>query len=367
MSNQELQQNSPRPEGAGIGDWGLGIRNAEPPSVSTSRSAKIQSSTPNPQCLLSNPQSLIPNPSRAFTLVELLVVITIIGILIALLLPAVQAAREAARRLQCSNNFKQIGLAMHNYHSALNCFPPGEINFYHSSSDYYFGPSWSGFLLPYIEQAAVHYDFTLKPAGYGIYAGTNELVGGYRIATYHCPSDPQDELMVIGTSNGSTPGGKILWWTCNAAGVADTVSAWDSTGVYGNPNPLGDGMLIALTPIRVADVADGTSNTLMVGEVTGGGPGSTNGRFWAEFNMSSTIFGINRAGSMPGDGVFNRFTNDGFSSYHPGGCHFLMADGSTQYVSENVDQHLLFALTTRNGAKLNHADGTDLVLVSGPP
>ncbi len=126
-------------------------------------------------------------------------------------------------------------------------------------------------------------------------------------------------------------------------------------------------MLIALTPIRVADVADGTSNTLFVGEVTGGGPGSNSGRFWAEFALSSTIFGINRAGSMPGDGVFNRFTNDGFSSYHPGGCHFLMADGSTQYVSENVDQHLLFALTTRNGAKLNHADGTDLVLVSGPP
>ncbi len=170
---------------------------------------------------------------RGFTLVELLVVITIIGILIALLLPAVQAAREAARRLQCSNNFKQIGLAMHNYHSARNCFPPGEI--YLPYPAYYFGPSWSGLLLPYIELTTVYnqYNWALKPAGYGIYAGTNEVVGGNRISMYCCPSDPQDALLPIGTSNGSTPGGKILWWTSNAAGVADTVSAWDSTGVYG--------------------------------------------------------------------------------------------------------------------------------------
>ena len=226
-------------------------------------------------------------------------------------------------------------------------------------------------LLPYMEQTAAYDQYNFSLGMYGIYAGKNELVGKNRIAAYCCPSDPQDEPITIGTSVNGTryfPDGVIRWWKSNAAGVIDTVTAFGPGGNASNErNTNGDGMLMVGKPIRVADVADGTSNTLFVGEVTGGGPGSTNGRFWAEFNMSSTIFGINRAGSMPGDGVFNRFTNDGFSSYHPGGCHFLMADGSTQYVSENIDQHLLFALTTRNGAKLNHADGTDLVLVSGPP
>ncbi len=314
---------------------------------------------------------------RGFTLVELLVVITIIGILIALLLPAVQAAREAARRVQCANNFKQIGLAMHNYHSAHNCFPPGEIYTHHAYSypgypnrpDYY-GPGWALLIMPYMEQIQIadKYDPSFPPSGWGVYAGDNVLLGKNRISVHCCPSDSQDELLGIGTDWNNPPrfpNRFIQWWKTNAGGVADSRSAWAED--LQNPILDGDGMLLNLKAIRVAEVTDGTSNTLFVGEVTGGGPGSGKGWAWISFTCFSFYYPINGPGTIPGEGVFYRTADDGFSSYHPGGCHFLMVDGSTQYISQNTDQHLLVALTTRNGAILNHTDTIDQVLVSGPP
>lgn len=308
---------------------------------------------------------------HGFTLVELLVVIAIIGVLIGLLLPAVQAARESARRMQCANNFKQIGIAMYNYENAYGLFPPGEVYKYKSSSDYYLGPSWSGMLLRYMEQTATYdqYDFSL--GSYGIYQGKNELVGKSRIAAYCCPSDPQDELIGIGSSVNSSryfPDGIVRWWKTNAAGIADTVSAWNPGSLLNlGPNSNGDGML-ARQPIRVAEVVDGTTNTFFVGEVTGGGDGSKMGWFWAETAYVATAFGINGAGTIPGEGVFNRTGNDSLSSYHPGGCHFLMVDGSVHFVSQNTGQAILMALTTRNGDGLRHyAVPPTEVLVSGPP
>ncbi len=317
--------------------------------------------------------SLSPLPSplspRGFTLVELLVVITIIGILIALLLPAVQAAREAARRMQCVNNFKQIGLGMHNYHSTHGCFPTGCMYINSNGTPYppgaktvYEGPGWAFFILPYIEQTQVH-DKYRPDHPYGIWETTENPnfnnvrdVGHIRIPAYCCPSDPQDEAL------GAPP---YTYWKTNAAGVADTVSAWENGTVYGNPIYNGDGMLIDMNPIHIAEVADGTSNTLFVGEVTGGGPGTGKVWFWADFDLATTYLGINGAGTIPGDGTWGGTV--GFSSYHAGGCHFLMVDGSAQYFSQNIDQHLFCALATRNGAKLNHYDTTDQVLVSGPP
>ena len=163
----------------------------------------------------------------AFTLVELLVVITIIGILIALLLPAVQAAREAARRLQCANNFRQIGVAMHNYESAHGSFPTGEV---YSPSPVYLGPAWSASLLPYMEQTAAYEQYNFSLGSNGVYAEKNELVGKYRIAAYCCPADPQDELLCIGHSTNGTsnfPDGYVYWWKTNAGGVTDSLNAWD--------------------------------------------------------------------------------------------------------------------------------------------
>ena len=135
-------------------------------------------------------------------------------------------------------------------------------------------------------------------------------------------------------------------------------------------------MLMALKTIRAADVVDGTSNTLFVGEVTGDAAGTgkniqidhkQHGFIWPEFSNFSTYHGINGPGSIPGSGTFNKTGNDSFSSYHPGGCHFLLVDGSVTFISQNVNQPLLTALTTRNGANVHSTAMADEVLVAGPP
>ena len=163
-----------------------------------------------------------------FTLVELLVVIAIIGILVALLLPAVQAAREAARRTHCINNFKQIGVAMHNYHTALRTFPPGMAIFQITDPQFatppppFNGLGWSGLILPYLESQAVYdlFDYSIEP--YEIFSGTNTEAGALRIATYVCPSDPYDGLVEVGTDDGVP----YSWWKTNAGAVADSIHAW---------------------------------------------------------------------------------------------------------------------------------------------
>jgi prepilin-type N-terminal cleavage/methylation domain-containing protein len=302
-----------------------------------------------------------------FTLVELLVVITIIGILIALLLPAVQTAREAARRMQCSNNFRQIGLAMYSYESSRGCYPVGEI---YSVSPTFLGPAWSASILPYMDQSSTYGQYNFSLGAYGIYQGANELVGTNRIAAYCCPSDPQDELIYIGTSVNGTqnfPDGKIWWWKGNVAGITDSLNAWETGLLLGDPKKKGDGMLMALTPIRVADVVDGTSCTLFVGECTGAGPGSKRGWMWTEFSNFTTYYGINGSGTIPGNGEFVRTGNDSLSSYHSEGCNFLIVDGSVTFISQNIDKILLTALTTRNGESLYSTGMPDEVLVSGPP
>ena len=296
---------------------------------------------------------------HGFTLVELLVVIAIIAILIALLLPAVQAAREAARRSQCLNNFKQIGVAFHNYHSAHGRFAPGLV--YHHSGQYpgphgdFYGPGFCVYLLPFLEETNIADEYDWEGDGlWGVYGPNNVYVGANRIEVFLCPSDPQDELLNIGSTANpyyNDPVKGIVWWNTNVAGVADSFSAWE---VQSNPLSRainnGDGMLMNLRAFRVSQVFDGTSNTLMAGEITNGEPGSESGLPWAHWNLGSPFLGINGPGTIPGEGVSSR-TGDDFSSFHPGGCHFLRADGSVQMVSENIDQLILDAMVTRAGGE----------------
>ena len=299
-----------------------------------------------------------------FTLVELLVVIAIIGILIALLLPAVQAAREAARRSQCLNNFKQIGVALHNYHTAHSSFPPGEqhhVGWCPSpglppDGQMVVGFAWSGLTLPYMEDAAVTDMFDKELSGWGVWGGVQNpnsaKAGATRIAVYCCPSDPQDELVGVSGTFKNGPADNEDWWKMNAAGVADSESAWLPTNVLDCPVVDNDGMFNnARQSVRIADVTDGTSKTLLVGEVTGGESGSHSGWIWPVWSIRATAWGINGPSTTPGDGTF-AMGDWGFSSYHVGGCHFLMCDGSVGFLLESIDAVILKNKTTRAGGEV---------------
>jgi prepilin-type N-terminal cleavage/methylation domain-containing protein/prepilin-type processing-associated H-X9-DG protein len=318
------------------------------------------------------PSSTIKHPKAGFTLVELLVVITIIGILIALLLPAVQAAREAARRMQCSNNFKQVGLAMHNYHSSKGCFPFGCLTDFVGNG----GTkewSWGAYVLPYMELQGVYDLIDFNAANYTVGAKNRqaELV---QIEAYLCPSDPEYGELVGVTGTITNP---VYASMTNMAGVADSVNAF-LTGAgwpyYARPFPEADGVMAGGThSCSISDIKDGTSNTLMIGEVTGRGKGSHECQIWIGDNFMGSIQGINGYKTLPGGGTYGGMYDTGFSSYHPGGCNFAMADGSVSFLSQNIARDILAALTTRNGPSPSNINKYPTLtinpepLISGPP
>jgi len=313
------------------------------------------------------------NRSRGFTLVELLVVIAIIGILIALLLPAVQAAREAARRSNCTNNLKQIALAVHNYHDIHKVFPPGVAGY----QTYVYGTvpagsgscpgwivtngfSWRALILPQIEQLPLYnkMDFRFNitgcypsadPRGFprmGDVQGSNANSPGYTmVPAFTCPSDP----------------------TVKIGSEAPTNYA----GIWGDRPSMSDspprGIFAARYQVAMASVLDGTANTAMVGEVFRGkacdhryaGVGALNGqrcRRWVEeTGYCGAVTGNIEAGVAlglpPNDrrndlitwsddscaGGFDQSDRRPISSLHPGGAQCAYADGSVHFISETVD------------------------------
>lgn len=326
-----------------------------------------------------------PPQVRGFTLVELLVVIAIIGVLISLLLPSVQAAREAARRTQCQNRFHQMGVALHNYHATTRGFPEGQVN---TLSPYYHAPGWGAKLLPYLEESAAFEGFQDGTKGNIVDPGTRE-VGGLLMEAFLCPSDPTESTWVevsSGFSNGGAPNEDYR--RSNMAGVAGPFP-WIEQGSVSKGRKDCRGMLINLRALMVKDCTDGTSSTMMVGEVTGGRgvhPQTGEawiGHTWIGWNLQDVSRGINPFGSVPGgrndsadpfdgDGG-NRhqefYTETGFSSFHPGGCHFLFTDGSVRYLIEDTNQDVLHALSTRaDGETINGDTVSGLVgEYTGPP
>ena len=317
---------------------------------------------------------------RGFTLIELLVVIAIIAVLMSLLLPAVQQAREAARRTQCRNNLKQIGLALHNYHGALQVFPPGYVDRNGNPNltpDNDLGPGWgwATFLLPYLDQSNVYDQINVNQA---IGTGMNTQVSLTSLPALQCPSDGQQDPFAAYDSSFSTPIATVAhsnyvanngWIECFGGAGGNPQPGPFADGLAGTFGQAGVGMFWRNSRVSVARVKDGLSNTIAVGErssnhspstwtgaIPGGrcpawmavqppspyspppGPAYDN----ADFGEALVLAHAN-ASHLP-NADFPIFDPDVFYSFHSGGCHFLFGDGSVRFISTYVDgftyQHL---------------------------
>ncbi|MGI6414908.1 MAG: DUF1559 domain-containing protein [Thermoguttaceae bacterium] len=262
------------------------------------------------------------NP-RGFTLVELLVVIAIIGILIALLLPAVQAAREAARRSQCTNNLKQIGLALHNYHDVVGRFPAAWYRI--PTQEKRPGWAWGTMLLPYLEQGAL-YDQLAVTTGIDFPAPANATTQT-AVTAYHCPS-ARDANINPSRENFGKSNYKPIMGTVSYTSMPTTTLP---NGVFG-----------ASTAFQFRDIVDGTSNTFAFGEtyqgrLTEAKPTSYLGAIWP--GLTTTV-GWGGGGGYLANNVdrrINGLSEHAFASPHPGGMMFVFCDASVHYIAETID------------------------------
>ena len=291
---------------------------------------------------------------RGFTLVELLVVIAIIGVLVALLLPAVQSAREAARRMQCQNHLKQMGVALHNHHDVLRHLPNSRRDASHT---------WAVELLPFMEQKALHEQWALTKS----YYSQTKIARETPIATYFCPSRRSHRMGTSGSisvspndipdggSGSAQPGaladyavsvgssGRDYWWDGNGSSGGDNTTL-KCRGAFKMAN---NWSTVVTQPkfvpgIRLAEITDGTSSTIFIGEkhVQSGKFGSVasdhstyNGDKSSAHRGAGPSYALAR---NPKDTVNNRF-----GSYHPGVCQFVMADGSVRGVRVQVNTTVL--------------------------
>jgi prepilin-type N-terminal cleavage/methylation domain-containing protein/prepilin-type processing-associated H-X9-DG protein len=318
----------------------------------------------------------------AFTLVELLVVIAIIGVLVALLLPAVQAAREAARRMQCSNNLRQLGLACQNFHDTHKALPPSRADD---------GPTWCIYLLPYIEQKAYYdgLDFTLP------WPKQDNPSVKTSLHAFICPArrGPQQRMSIAGDDfsgigdwpglPGSTsfpgtphnPGPLGDFAACLGHTLADDMvgDPNQGSGAFGNkirlpgeftPVPLPKGFQPGPGPLRLSNITDGTSNTLFLGEkhVHLKNFGRKQGENWSGtqncfdncmFNGDNLATSGRAVGtSVPLARVHEPCANvPRFGSWHPGGVNFVLGDGSVQHFSFTTSLVMMQQLATREGGE----------------
>ncbi len=302
----------------------------------------------------------------AFTVVELLVVITITGLLLALLLPAVQSAREAARRMQCANQLKQIGLGLQNYESVYKVFPKGgagSASLTNPAIRARWRLSWGASILPFIEQSALYEQINqVEP----FIHPSNFTAGQTLVPTYLCPTAPQSELL---RPSGDSPGSATLYArTDYGANYGERgLRCFPAKNCQNNYSDIGitDGqgrgalMLGSDKDIGLRDILDGSSQTILVGEC----PEGLHAIWIGHKNVldqSVPLDARTRLGSawLPCHPAFKskagNFCDFGqeFHSYHPGGCLFAFADGSTHFLVESVDLKLLAALLSRRGAEL---------------
>lgn len=310
--------------------------------------------------------------AAGFTLVELLVVVAIIGMLIALILPAVQAARESARRSACSNNLKQLGLAVLNYETAFQSLPPGGIT-QGPCCNTLSGTNWAISILPYMEQKPLYDQYHFNKFNED---PENEVVRETRLETHICPSEEDTEELDIPESGpaaarglsyargsyrcvsgraDSPTDGTPYWWDCNL----NFTHQWPNTGVPRKQRgPLHTVGTNGLTTEQLKNVTDGTSMTVMLGEMAT----RTHARrrtFWAYTHASYSSSGmVPQARSLLVD--YDRCVNVGglggegpcrraWGSYHPGIIQFCLVDGSVRQIAWDVDLVVFCELATIAG------------------
>lgn len=290
---------------------------------------------------------------RGFTLIELLVTIAIIAVLVALLLPAVQQAREAARQSQCRNNLKQIGISLHNYHDTYGAFPQGYVDGDRLGNGTVQdnGWSWHTRLLPFLDQSNLYdkFDLNYVPFGGASIPQNHETVAT-PLTIFTCPTDTKPEITSLPEIH------------ANSVGYTDRIATSSYVGALGaflqnlckssssrEPNPDQNGFFTANVCRQSRDITDGLSNTIAVGEAT-----------W-ELSQNQVLYGavmhqggahchaVDVGGSyyLPAwrlmrtsryklNGYNPDRSHTGFHSMHHGGAHFLFADGSVRFVSENI-------------------------------
>lgn len=270
---------------------------------------------------------MLRNRRTGFTLVELLVVIAIIGVLVALLLPAVQAAREAARRIQCSNNLKQWGLATQNYHDIHTAIPigitlPGQWTF-------------RAMMLPHLEQQNIadNIDYRFAPHcfAYSTFAGARNPSDD-SVDAYYCSSDPNQRKVYRG-----------FWGADYMPTEYMGVSGGRSDTAFNN-----DGAYFVNSNVRLADFLDGTSNTVLMGE-----RGIPNDLYWGWATCGATsydVFVSMQYGFSKGN-PRDTISLSHFWSYHPGGAQFVRADGSVVMLKYSINYNTLVGLATRMGGE----------------